>query len=90
MKEYMTWIEDPDKIKTPQELTLTIRDLSPGSHKYTGHNVMAIVSPTPIPGADVLLVRHANGLLLPLPWYIQVTRELGDYFLERPYSGIVD
>ncbi|MBI4331480.1 MAG: phenylphosphate carboxylase subunit gamma [Chloroflexi bacterium] len=90
MKEYMTFIEDPDKIKGPTELSLTIRDLEPGPRKYTGHNVIATVSPSPMPGADLLRVRHTNGLLLPQPWYIKVTKDIGDYLHERPYAGIVD
>ncbi len=53
MKEYMTWIEDPETIKGPQELNLTIKELEPGPRKYLGHNVIATVSPTEIPGADI-------------------------------------
>ena len=90
MKEYMTFIEEPGKIKGPHELSLTIRELEPGRRKYLGRNVIATVSPAMIPGADLLRVRHTNGLLLPQPWYIKVTKELGDYLPARPYSGIVD
>lgn len=90
MKKYMALVEDLEKITGPTDLTLTIRDLEPGPRKYTGHNVVATISPTPIPGADSLQIRHSNGRLVPEPWYIKVNKELGDYFLERPYSGIVD
>lgn len=90
MKEYMAWIEDPESIKGPKELSLTIKDLAAGQRKYEGHNVIATVSPTEIPGADMLRVRRANGLLLPQPWYIKIDREIGEYLPGRPYSGIVD
>ena len=90
MKEYMTWIEDPETISGPQEMTLTIKNLEPGPRKYEGHNVVATVSPTEIPGADRLRVRRANGLLLPESWFIKVEKELGEYFPGRPYAGIVD
>ncbi|MFC1930400.1 hypothetical protein ACFLWE_00680 [Chloroflexota bacterium] len=90
MKEFMTLLENPNDIKGPVKLTLTIRDLEPGQQKYCGHNVEATVSPTPIEGADVLRMRHSNGLLLPAPWFIKIDKELGEYFMERPYSGIVD
>jgi hypothetical protein len=90
MKEYMAWIEDPESIQGPQELSLTIKELEPGPRKYLGHNVIATVSPTSIPGADILRVRRANGLILPQPWYIKVKKELGEYWPGRPYSGIVD
>ncbi len=90
MKEYMALIEDADKITGPTELTLTIRDMTPGQHKYTGHNVVATVSPSPISGGDSLQLRHSNGRLLPAPYYIKIKKELEDYFKDRPYSGIVD
>ncbi len=90
MKEYMALIEEPEKIKGPVEMTLTIRDLEAGPRKYTGHNVVATVSPVPFPGADILRVRHTNGLLLPEPWYIKINKKLDDFFPGRPYAGIVD
>ncbi len=90
MKEYMAWLEEPEGIKGPQEMSLTIKELTHGRCKYLGHNVKATVSPTAIPGADTLRVRRANGLLLPAPWYIKITEELGEYWPGRPYSGIVD
>ena len=89
-KEYMAWVEDLDKIKGPQELTLTIRDMEPGRHKYGARNVVAVVSPAPMPEADVLRMRYPNGRLLPEPWFIKVIKELEDFFPGRPYAGIVD
>lgn len=90
MKEYMAWIENVDHIKAAQELTLTIRDMAPGRYKYGARNVVALVSPSAMPGADVLRVRYSNGRLLPQPWYIKVIRELDESFPGRPYAGIVD
>ncbi len=90
MKEYMAWLESPESIKGPQEMSLTIKDLTPGRRKYLGLNVRATVSPTPLQGADTLKVRRANGLLVPGTWYIKIAEELGEYWPGRPYSGIVD
>lgn len=90
MKEYMAWIENVDQIKAAQELTLTIRDLEPGPRKYGARNVIALVSPSAMPGADVLRVRYTNGRLLPQPWSIKVIKELDEFFPGRPYAGIVD
>ncbi len=90
MKEYMAWIDDPDKIKGPQEITLTIRDMAPGRYKYGARNVIALVSPSAMPGADVLRVRYTNGRLLPQTWSIKVIKELDEFFPGRPYAGIVD
>lgn len=89
-KQYMTWLENPDKIKSPQELTLTIRDMAPGRRKYGAINVIAIVSPSPITEGDVLWVRYANGKLIPQPWSIKIIKELDEFFPGRPYAGIVD
>ncbi len=90
MKEYMAWIEDPEQIKGPQEMSITVKELTPGQRKYLGHNVKATISPTAIPGADLLRVRRVNGLLLPETWYIKITEELGEYWPGRPYAGVVD
>lgn len=90
MKEYMAWIEDPDKIKGEKELTLTLRDLAPGREKYRARKVVAIVSPKSMPQSDILRVRYENGRLIPEPWAIKIVREVEDFYAVRPYSGILD
>ena len=86
----MAWIEDPDKIKSAQEMTLTLRDLAPGREKYRARKVVAMVSPTSMPQSDILRVRYENGRLIAQPWSIKIVREVDDFYSVRPYSGIVD
>lgn len=89
-KQWMAWLENPDSVKGPQDMTLTIRDMTPGRHKYEARNVQATVSPTEMPDADVLWVRYANGRLITRPWTIKIIKELPEFFPGRPYAGIVD
>jgi hypothetical protein len=89
-KQYMTWLENADEIQGPRELDLVIRSMEPGRYKYGARHVRAIISPAAISEADILWVRRANGVLLPEPWSIKVIKELDDFFVERPYSGVVD
>lgn len=86
----MAWIENPDNIKGEQELTLTLRDLTPGREKYSAKKVVAIVSPKPMPKSDVLRVRYENGRLMPEPWAIKIVKEVENFYKVRPYSGILD
>lgn len=89
-KQYMAWLEDPDAIQVSREMTLTIRDLTPGKHKYRATNVRGIVSRAENPGEDILWVRYDNGRLIPQPWSIKIVEELPEFFPGRPYSGVVD
>ena len=89
-QQWMAWLENLDEIKGPTEITVTIRDLTPGRHKYEARNVVAVVSPTPIPDGDVLWARYANGRLFPQPWSIKIVKDLPEFFPGRPYSGVID
>ncbi len=89
-KQWMAWIDNLDEIKGPKEITVTIRDLTPGRHKYESRNVQAIVSPSPLPDGDLLWARYGNGRLVPQPWSIKIVKELPEFFPGRPYSGVVD
>ena len=89
-KQYMALIENPETITAAKELTLTIRDLTPGRHKYEAYHVLATISPTPAADADVLVVRHGNGRLLANPWSIQIIKELDEFTPGTPYAGVVD
>ncbi len=89
-KQYMAWIEDPERITEQLELTLTIRDMEPGRRKYRAINVTAVISPGEIPESDVLWVRYPNGLLMHQPWSIKIVKELEGFTPGRPYAGIVD
>ena len=89
-KQYMALIENPEAITAAQELTLTIRDLTEGRHKYEAYHVVATVYPTAVADADVLVVRHGNGRLWPSPWSIKITKEIDEFTPGRPYAGVVD
>lgn len=58
-----------------------IRDLTPGLYKYEARYVKGIIYDKKLPGekVDLLLIRHGSGAaLIKEPYYLQITRELGD------------
>ena len=78
-KEYDTFVENLEEPTQGQEITITVRDLTPGPRKYN-HILCskAIVSSSPdqLPEADVLWVRSRTGVLYPHPWAIKIIEEL--------------
>jgi len=80
-KEYDTFVEKLSDLTEKREVELTIRDLTPGQHKYESRYVRAILSNSidQLQGGDVLWIRFALGFLHPKPWAIKITEELGEY-----------
>ena len=58
-KEFMTFVQDINQLAQGKEVTLAIRDLTPGRRKYDGKIVKAILasSPDKLPDGDVLWIR---------------------------------
>ena len=73
-KEYDTFVLRGDKLPDGQECRITIRDLSPGKHKYTAFPVKALVASSPerLPEGDTLWVRNEVGALSKDPWKIKI------------------
>lgn len=59
-----------------QELTLSVRTLNPGIHKYTYTPVRAKVSPAPERYPDHLQVRFGRGQLYQQPFSIKILEKL--------------
>ena len=80
-KEYDTFVQSVNDLSTGQEYNLTIRDLTPGQHKYESRFVRAVVFNSPDQDGDtnVLRLRFLMGLLHPEPWGIKIVEELGEY-----------
>ena len=80
-KEYDTFVESVDDFVSGQEYKLTIRDLTPGTHKYESRFVRAVVysSEREEEGSDVLWLRFLMGLPHPEPRGIKIVEELGEY-----------
>lgn len=86
-KEYQAFIEN---FKEGEEIEINIKDLTPGPHKYDSRMVKAILysSPDKLPEGDKLWVRSRNGFLHPSPWVMKITKELGPYIPQPPYSDL--
>lgn len=87
-KEYLTFTPDIKELIENQEVTLTIKDLTPGPHKYDARVVKAILSSDPgrLPEGDVLRVRSWTGVLYPQPWAIKIVEELEETEAGLPHG----
>lgn len=87
-REYVSFIPDIKDLIENQEVTLTIKDLTPGPRKYDARIVKAILasSPTGLPDGDVLWVRSWTGVLYPQPWAIRIVEELEETEAGLPHG----
>lgn len=74
--EYQTFVGSPGELALGKEIELIIRDLTPGSKKYKGHRVRAIVMDKPSPESDTLWLRHRTGVKHAMPFFIKIIQEL--------------
>ena len=91
-KEYVTFVPDIKDLAENQEVTLTVKDLTPGPRKYEARIVKAILSSEPgrFPEGDVLRVRSWTGVLYPEPWSMQIIEEIGETEDRLPHSETID
>ncbi len=87
-KEYMTWLMSGEDLPEGREIEISIRDLTPGQHKYSGRNVRAIVSRSAqkLPDGDVLWIRSGTGRLRAQPWAIKIVADLGEFLSRKPFD----
>lgn len=87
-KEYMTWLMSGEDLPEGREIEISIRDLTPGQHKYAGRNVKAIVSSSTkkLPDGDVLWIRSGTGRLRTQPWAIKIVADLGEFLSRKPFD----
>jgi hypothetical protein len=87
-KEYLTFLESPEKLPLGEPVAVFIKDLSPGRRKYNNRLVRAIICREyePLTGNDRLILsslsgkRHAENLT------IKIIEELGEYVRGTPYN----
>ena len=90
-KEYLTFVPDIKDLVENREVTLTIKDLTPGRSKYDARIVKAVLSSTAgkLPEGDVLRVRSWTGVLYPQPWAIKIIKDLGETEAGLPHGETV-
>jgi len=59
-----------------KEIELSLRDLTPGKHKYCYRNVVALVSADPEAYEDKLLVRFGRGQAHQRPYSIKIVKDM--------------
>ena len=86
-KEFMVFVSDLSDLVEKKEVTVAVRDLTPGPRKYDCRIVKAVLSRSAdLPGGDVLWVRSWTGVLHPNPWAIKVLAEVADTLPGRPHD----
>jgi hypothetical protein len=74
------------------KVVLSIRDLTPGKHKYFARvaRVQVSRSPEALKGWDTLWAHSVVGYKDPQPWGMKIVEELGDTVPGKPYSDIYE
>ncbi len=88
--EYMCHVKHFKDLQDGKKIVLTIRDLSPGLHKYLARVARVEVSrqPEALAKWDKLWVYSVVGRKDPQPWGMKVVEELGLTVPGQPYSDI--
>lgn len=86
VQEYEAFVRDRQRAVSGREVVLTLRDLTPGRHKYRGLNVRAVISETPVAGEPRLWLRSVVGTRDTEPCSVRIIEELAPVFDAPPYS----
>ena len=88
--EYMCHVKHLKDLEEGKKLVLTIRDLSPGKHKYLARvaRVQISRSQDALKGWDTLWAHSIVGYKDPQPWGMKVVEELGLFVPGKPYDDI--
>ncbi|MDO9535615.1 MAG: phenylphosphate carboxylase subunit gamma [Bacillota bacterium] len=82
MIKYDVYVESLADLPEGKEVKLSVRDLTPGIHKYCYKHVMAMVSANQETYPEKLQVRFGRGQLHNQPYSVQVVKEV-DIIPER-------
>ena len=85
-QEYEAFVRNREHAVSGAEVVLTLRDLTPGRHKYKGINVRAVISETLVEGEPLLWLRSVVGTREPSPCNVRITEELPPVFDAPPYT----
>lgn len=79
MFNYDIFINNLDELPEGQEMELQVRDLTPGTHKYSYKWVKAFVSANPETYSEKLQIRFGRGQAHNMPYSIKVTGEVNKF-----------
>lgn len=84
--EYDTFVYSLNELPEGKDVTIAVRDLTPGNHKYETTFVRARVSPKPTnkPGEAMLRIVFNTGVSHPQPFYISILENLGSTLPGKP------
>lgn len=85
-KEFDTFIYSFNELPEGKDVTLAVRDLTPGSHKYETTFVRARVSTSPSKksGESKLWIIFNTGVTHTEPYYINILENLGSTIPGKP------
>lgn len=85
-KEYDTFIYGFNELPDDKDVTIAVRDLTPGTHKYETAFVRARVSPKPSKkaGESKLWIIFNTGVTHQQPYYINILENLGSTIPGKP------
>lgn len=85
---FETFVGDPSDLGDGDEIVLTLRDLTPGRHKYFAQHVRAVVTRKPESSESrPLRVRSTVGNLFPGDWYVTIIERLPQRVPGTPYEN---
>lgn len=87
-RQYLVFLESPEKLPLGEPVAIFIKDLSPGRRKYDTRFVRAIIyrENEPLTGSDELILSSLAGKLYTDKLTIRVIEELGEYVRGVPYN----
>jgi hypothetical protein len=90
-KEYQTFTPDIRNLVENKEIKLTVKDLNPGTSKYSAKIVRAVLAsdPSNFPDGDVLYIRSWIGALYPQTWAIKIIEELDETEAGIPHGETI-
>jgi hypothetical protein len=90
--EYESHVKHHKDLSENKKIVLTIRDLTPGKHKYNARvaRVQVSRSEEALAKWDRLWVRSIVGVKDPEPWGVKIIEELGATVPGKPYSDIYE
>ncbi len=88
-KQWQTFVRKFEDIKEGN-VTLFVKDLTPGPRKYDTKLVEAIVAKSKegLPDGEPLFFRSESGLKISKPWYIKIVAEKEPWVCGQPWDDV--
>jgi hypothetical protein len=90
-KEWLVLVNRVDDLPIGKEVSLFVKDLTPGPQKYDTHHVKAVISQTPDESEEGGILRFRSALGMPLAEIrgIRILAEKEPYVWAKPYSDSI-